>query len=99
MLWWNTFKGKDKEDAWVQAHVSLKVRTNKIQYLCVDASIVGWRWNLLVQIVIEKLENWWISTDINILSEFGLEQLMNTVQQNRRLNAGVELAEIVNEHR
>jgi hypothetical protein len=39
------------------------------------------------------------ASDGNILSEFGLEQLMNTVQQNRRLNAGVELAEIVNEHR
>jgi hypothetical protein len=39
------------------------------------------------------------ASDVNILSEFGLEQLMNTVQQNRRLNAGVELAEIVNEHR
>jgi len=39
------------------------------------------------------------ASDVSILSEFGLEQLMNTVQQNRRLNAGVELAEIVNEHR
>ena len=29
------------------------------------------------------------ASDVNILSEFGLEQLMNTVQQNRRLNAGV----------
>ena len=39
------------------------------------------------------------NNDVNILAEFGLEQLMNTVQQNRRLNAGVQLAEIIDADR
>lgn len=39
------------------------------------------------------------NNDVNILTEFGLEQLMNTVQQNRRLNAGMQLAEIVDADR
>ncbi len=40
-----------------------------------------------------------MNSDVNILTEFGLEQLMNTVQQNRRLNAGMQLAEIVDADR
>ena len=33
----------------------------------------------------------------NILDEFGIGNLMNSVQQNRRLKAGTEFAEIVEE--
>ena len=40
-----------------------------------------------------------MNSDANILTEFGLEQLMNTVQQNRRLNAGMQLAEIIDADR